>query len=75
MHLFIIHHSAFSIQHSAFSVQRCFEVLMAIAAEQPVTKSDLAVSVRRLSKVYRVRSAPEKRWVSLVLPQIGRAHV
>ena len=42
---------------------------MAIAAEQPVTKSDLAVSVRRLSKVYRVRSAPEKRWVSLVLPR------
>ncbi len=28
-----------------------------------------ALSVRRLSKVYRVRAAPESRWISLLLPR------
>lgn len=42
---------------------------MASAIQNPLPKSDAAISVRHLSKLYRVRSGPERRWLNLLLPR------
>ena len=42
---------------------------MATASHDTATRSEPAVSVRNVSKCYRVRSGPESYWVSLLLPR------
>lgn len=42
---------------------------MATATQNAATDDALAIAVHHLSKCYRVRSAPERRWTSLLLPR------
>lgn len=42
---------------------------MATASHNEIEREDPAVSVRTVSKCYRVRSAPERYWKSLLLPR------
>jgi len=48
---------------------------MATPMQIPLPSDNLAISVRRLCKLYQIRSAPEPRWLSLLLPRyISRAN-